>query len=304
MRVQEGERVISKLFRVINLFVENKSVTTADLVEKLGMNKRTAQRYLSDAIDYMDIRKNDDGSYSLINKESVYSLVKRDDSYLTATMLQYARALFPETRYDALDKYISLFNLQSLTPALQVLETSSIDYNKIDNTIKNIEYFLKFRCLKMNFLYLKDNKMKITTPYKIMFYNGFWYLIGFNDNEEVRAYRIDYIVDITSNGEKPIEISEKSKKMVDNTTSIWFGNEELYVDIELSDGIKEYFIERPIFKNMEIISEAPFTIRVMVYNSMALYMELMPYAPYFKILTPEARQYFAAKLKEAYEKHI
>ena len=67
MRVQEGERVISKLFRVINLFVENKSVTTADLVEKLGMNKRTAQRYLSDAIDYMDIRKNDDGSYKTIS---------------------------------------------------------------------------------------------------------------------------------------------------------------------------------------------------------------------------------------------
>lgn len=303
MRLKDGERVISKLFKIIELFLTKKSVTSDDIANYTGMSKRSAQRYLKDAIENMDIRKNQDGSYSLLNKSSVYSFVKRDDSYLTATMLQYAKALFPETRYDAIEKYISLFNLQQLAPAVQVLESSSIDFNKIDETIRNIEYFLKYHFIKMKFTYLKDNKQKETTPYKIIFYNGFWYLIGFNDNEEVRAYRIDYICDVSSSGEKAITISEKSKKMVDNTTSIWFGNEELYVDIVLDECIKEYFIERPIFKNMEVISENPFTIKVMVYNYMALYMELMPYAPYFTILTPEAKEFFAERFKAAYDKH-
>lgn len=304
MRTKDGERVISKLFKVIELFLIKKDVTSEDIVEYTGMSRRSAQRYLKDAIENMDIRKNEDGSYSLLSKSSVYSFVKRDDSCLTATMLQHAKALFPETRYDAIEKYISLFNLQQITSAIQVLESSSIDYNKIENIIEDIEHFVKFKNLKIKFTYKKGNNEKITSPYKIIFYNGFWYLIGFNDNEEIRAYRIDYISNVTPNGDKAIEISEKSKKIVDNTTSIWFGSEELTVDIELDDDIKEYFIDRPIFKNMKIISEKPFTIQVVTYNYMALYMELMPYAPYFKIITPEARKYFADRLKEAYEKHM
>lgn len=306
MRTKDGERVISKLFKVIELFLTKNSVTTEDIVQNTNMSKRSAQRYLKDVIENMDIRKNEDGSYSLFNKSSVYSVVKRDDSYLTATMLQHAKALFPETRYDAIEKYISLFNLKQLAPAIQVLESSSIDFNKIDETIREIEYFLKYKLIKMKFTYLKGNKpqQKITTPYKIIFYNGFWYLIGFKDNEEVRSYRIDYITDVLPSDEKAIEISEKSKKMVDNTTSIWFGDEELTVDIQLDYGIKEYFIERPIFKNMKIISEKPFIIQVVTYNYMALFMELMPYAPYFEILTEDARKYFAEKIELAYKRHM
>ena len=301
MRVKDGERVISKLFTIIELFLINNSVTSDDIVKHTGMSKRSAQRYLKDAMDNMDIKKNDDGSYSLLNKSNMYSIVKRDDSYLTTTLLQYARALFPETRYDAIDKYLTLFNLQNLTSAIQVLETSSINYDKIEQTIEDIEHFVKYKTLKIKFIYIKDNKEKVTSPYKIMFYNGFWYLIGFKDNEEVRAYRIDYIKDISLTGEKSIKISDEAKKMVDNTTSIWFGKEELSFDIELDDYVKEYFIDRPILKNMKIISEEPFVIRVVVYNYMALFMELMPYAPHFKIITPDARKFFSKRLKEAYE---
>ena len=139
MRVKDGERVISKLFTIIELFLINNSVTSDDIVKHTGMSKRSAQRYLKDAMDNMDIKKNDDGSYSLLNKSNMYSIVKRDDSYLTTTLLQYARALFPETRYDAIDKYLTLFNLQNLTSAIQVLETSSINYDKIEQTIEDID---------------------------------------------------------------------------------------------------------------------------------------------------------------------
>ncbi len=303
MRVKDDDRVVSKVFKIIDLFIRNKSVTTEDIVTHTGMSKRSAQRYIKDAVENIELKKNDDGSYSLPEKSNIYSIVRRNDAFLTTTLLQYGKSLFPEDRYDAIERFYNLFNLKNMSSAIKVLETSSLDYGKIEEIMLDLDYFLKYPHLKIEFTYLKNNTQKQTTPYRILFYHGFWYLIGVNDREEIRSYRIDYISNIRTNGEKSIPISDKTKEIVENTTSIWFGTEKKEVEIELDQWITEYFTERSVFKNMEIISEDPFIIKVTVYNYMSLYMELMPFAPYFKIITKEARQYFYEKLMEAAERN-
>ncbi len=226
------------------------------------MNIRSAQRYIKDYMEFLDIKQNDDGSYTLISKDKLSRYIKRDDSYLTATLLQYAKSMYPESRHDAVERLFNLFNIKNLESAIQVLESSSIDFDKVQSVLSDLSYYIK-TAMKIQFDYRKDGKIRTTSPYKILYYNGFWYLIGCNDNT------------------KYVELDEKSKKIVENTTSIWFGSEELEVEIILDDSIKEYFIDRPIFKNMQILSEKPFRVKVTVYNYMSLYMDLMPYAPYF-----------------------
>ncbi len=301
MKKQDGERVIEKLFKVLILFLERTSVSTQLIAETTGMSRRSAQRYIHDIMDFLEIKKNDDSSYTLIHKDKLVKHIKRDDSYLTATLLQYAKSMFPESRHDTVDNLFNLFNIKNLESAIQVLESSSLDFNKVQSVIADLSYYIKCR-MKIKFYYKKSNSEKTISPYKILYYNGFWYLIGCNDNKEIRAYRLDYIYDITIDTPY-IELEEASKKIIDNTTSIWFGDKELEVEIILDDCIKEYFIDRPIFKNMMIISEKPFIIKVVVYNYMALYMDLMPYAPFFEIITPNARKYFADKIYEAYQKN-
>lgn len=301
---QEGERVIEKLFKVLNLFLERTSVSTNLIAEETGMSRRSAQRYLQDIMQFLEIKKNGDDSYTLIHKDRLSQHIKRDDSYLTATLLQYAKSMFPESRHDTVENLFKLFNITNIEPTIQVLESSSVDYNKVQGVVTDLSFYIKNH-IKIQFYYRKDNSTKITSPYKILYYNGFWYLIGCKDNKEIRAYRLDYIEQISLSHDETgyIELDEKSKKIIENTTSIWFGYEELEVEIILDKGIKEYFIDRPIFKNMQILSENPFTIKVTVYNYMALYMDLMPYAPYFEIVTPEARKFFAKNLLKAYEKN-
>ncbi len=303
MRVKDGERVVDKIYKVIDLFLSRKSVTTYDIAEYTGMSIRSAQRYMKDAMENLDIKKNDDGSYTLLNKDNTYSIVKRNNSFLTTTLLQYAKTFFPENRYDVIENFYSIFKLKNMSSFIQVVESSSLDYAKIESIVEELDHYIRYPKLKIQFHYAKDKKIKITNPYKILYYNGFWYLIGFTDNEEVRTYRIDYISDISLTGEKIIEISEKSKNMVDNTSTIWFGEEETMVEILLDDCIKEYFIERPILKNMVIKSESPFIIEVPVYNNMALFMELMPYTPYFEIKTKEVREYFRERMEGALNRH-
>ena len=271
------------------------------------MSMRSAQRYLKDSMEFLDIKQNDDKSYTLISKDKLSQYIKRDDSYLTATLLQYAKSMYPESRHDAVERLFNLFNIKNLESAIQVLESSSIDFDKVQYVVAELSYYIKTP-MKIQFDYMKgnkENKHKTTSPYKILYYNGFWYLIGCNDNKEIRAYRLDYIENIkpSSDNTKYVELDEKSKKIIENTSSIWFGTEELEVELILDDDIKEYFIDRPIFKNMQILSEKPFKIKVTVYNYMSLYMDLMPYAPHFEIITPEARKYFAEQLLEAYEKN-
>ncbi len=304
MRVKDGERVVSKVFKMIDLFLHKNCVTTNDVMFFLKISRRSAQRYLKDAVENIDIKKNDDGSYSLPDKNNMYAIIKRNDTYLTTTLLQYAKTLFPENRYDTIDRFYKIFNIKNMASAIQVLESSSLDYSKIENVISELDYFLKYKVLKVSFLYLKDNTEKITTPYKIIVYNGFWYLIGVNDSDEIRSYRIDYISNITASGEKAVGISDKTKHIVERTTTIWFGNEEKIVEVLLDKEIKEYFVERPILKYMKIKSDDPFIIEVPVYNYMSLYMELMPYAPYFEILTLEAREFFKNKMELAVNRHI
>lgn len=303
MRVKDGERVVDKIYKVIDLFLSRKSVTTDDIAEYTGMSKRSAQRYMKDAMENLDIKKNDDGSYTLLNKDNTYSIVKRNNSFLTTTLLQYAKTFFPENRYDVIENFYSIFKLKNMSSFIQVVESSSLDYAKIESIVEELDHYIRYPKLKIQFHYAKDKKTKITNPYKILYYNGFWYLIGFTNNEEVRTYRIDYISDISLTGEKIIEISEKSKNMVDNTSTIWFGEEETMVEILLDDCIKEYFIERPILKNMVIKSESPFIIEVPVYNSMALYMDLMPYTPYFEIKTKKVRKYFRERMEWGLSRH-
>ena len=57
MRVKDGERVVDKIYKVIDLFLSRKSVTTYDIAEYTGMSIRSAQRYMKDAMENLDIKK-------------------------------------------------------------------------------------------------------------------------------------------------------------------------------------------------------------------------------------------------------
>lgn len=302
MKKAGGDSVIEKLFKVLKLFLGRTSVTTQLIADETGMSRRSAQRYIQNIMEFLEIKKNDDDSYTLIHKDKLSQHIKRDDSYLTATLLQYAKSMFPKSRHDTVENLFKLFNITSIEPTIQVLESSSVDFNKVQTVVTDLSFYIKNH-MKIHFMYKKNNSEKTTSPYKILYYNGFWYLIGCNDNKEIRAYRLDYIENISPLPDETgyVELDEKSKKVIENTTSIWFGTEELEVEMILDDCIKEYFIDRPIFKDMQILSENPFTIRVIVYNYMSLYMDLMPYAPYFEIKTKEARKFFAENLLLAYE---
>ncbi len=304
MKKAGGDSVIEKLFKVLKLFLGRTSVTTQLIADETGMSRRSAQRYIQNIMEFLEIKKNDDDSYTLIHKDKLSQHIKRDDSYLTATLLQYAKSMFPKSRHDTVENLFKLFNITSIEPTIQVLESSSVDFNKVQTVVTDLSFYIKNH-MKIHFMYKKNNSEKATSPYKILYYNGFWYLIGCNDNKEIRAYRLDYIENISPLPDETgyVELDEKSKKVIENTTSIWFGTEELEVEMILDDCIKEYFIDRPIFKDMQILSENPFTIRVIVYNYMSLYMDLMPYAPYFEIKTKEARKFFAENLLLAYEKN-
>lgn len=210
---QEGERVIEKLFKVLNLFLERTSVSTNLIAEETGMSRRSAQRYLQDIMQFLEIKKNGDDSYTLIHKDRLSQHIKRDDSYLTATLLQYAKSMFPESRHDTVENLFKLFNITNIEPTIQVLESSSVDYNKVQGVVTDLSFYIKNH-IKIQFYYRKDNSTKITSPYKILYYNGFWYLIGCKDNKEIRAYRLDYIEQISLSHDETgyIELDEKSKK--------------------------------------------------------------------------------------------
>ena len=132
------DRVVEKVFKILDLFLYNKSVTTKLIAESTGMSLRSAQRYIKDSMDFLDIKQNEDKSYTLISKDKLSQYIKRDDSYLTATLLQYAKSMYPESRHDAVERLFNLFNIKNLESAIQVLESSSIDFDRVQSVIADL----------------------------------------------------------------------------------------------------------------------------------------------------------------------
>ena len=54
------DRVVEKVFKILDLFLYNKSVTTKLIAESTGMSLRSAQRYIKDSMDFLDIKQNEE----------------------------------------------------------------------------------------------------------------------------------------------------------------------------------------------------------------------------------------------------
>ena len=144
MKKENGDRVVEKVFKILDLFLYNHSITTKKICDETGITMRSAQRYIQDARNFLDIKKNDDGSYTLLSKDKLSQYIKRDDSYLTATLLQYAKSMYPESRHDAVERLFNLFNIKRLESAIQVLESSSVDFDKVQSVISDLSQYIIF----------------------------------------------------------------------------------------------------------------------------------------------------------------
>jgi len=192
-----------------------------------------------------------------------------------------AKALLSKIKNDDLNPIYAKLNMEDIGDKLESIQ-------KLESSIK-----LKL-VVECNYK-ISDKKnfpIKIK-PLKIANYEGFWYLIALdtNENDILKKYYLKNIFNIKTTTTS-FEITSKLEELLENSVSIWFqeNNEPFEVKIHISNVISKYIKRKPIAPTQVIESEyedGSLDILIKVTHEMEILPLVKYWIPYMKIVEPK-----------------
>ena len=100
------------------------------------------------------------------------------------------------------------------------------------------------------FVYTKDGdtpKKRRVKPLKIVTYEGFWYLVALNENDEIRKFYLKNIINIHV-GDEIFTVDVNINTLLEESISIWFNakSEAFNVTLLADAKIAKYFKRKPL----------------------------------------------------------
>ena len=304
---EDNKNQFKKAIKVINLFYDNEKLSTTELAKKLNINVRSAQRYVRDLIEEgFPLIKDDENRYYLMDKTRNYSsinMLDKENKALLYTLLHMGKNFFPSNQ-KFINKIIDSLNLKNaLAESVDSKQLLAMDFSIIANVLSQLTMFIKNKKV-ISFRYKdRGDKEYIVSPYRTLFFNGFWYLVGINSDNvgknNLRVYRLDYMYRILPPDRHIafIDATEKQKFVIENCNTMWIEEEPIETIFEVYGNICNYFKDLKFFKIMEILDEREsegrkvMTIKATVFSFMDLYIVLAPFIPNFRILSPAEFEY-------------
>ncbi len=140
--------------------------------------------------------------------------------------------------------------------------------------------------------YAKDRapvRKRTIKPLKIVTFDGFWYLVGLNEDDEIRKYYLKNITHIHIT-DRAFESSTQIDKMLHNAVSIWFnaGIEPFKVQLKADAEIAKYFKRKPLATQIieEEMDDGSMVISLMVTNEVEVMQLVKCRLPHLHIIEP------------------
>lgn len=283
---------------LIKLLNENKKIDSKKVSDELGVSIRTAQRYLLELSILPGVIQNEkDNSYSLIDSYSF------EGTFLSQTELSYVGALFDFLKRDVnsdsakyLDKLKSkIFHLNGITFSYDFVKENIIGFENISSVLNDLEIAVKEQN-EITFFYERYNRNYAVKPYRIILSDGFWYLLA--DHEDcLKTFAVDKINDVKNTG-NVFGHRDDIDEIVKDANNIWFNEHDKdEITMEIDNSVADYFKRKSCLTNQKIIGEGGSSIEVTfeVYNEMDFLLQILRWAPFIKIKTPD---YYKQTLKK------
>lgn len=166
---------------------------------------------------------------------------------------------------------------------------SSLEYEKentelytlLDDAIKN----------QVQIIFDYKEKNRNCKPLKLVFFDGYWYLLAFEMIEEKEIFKTFHLNSISNilMQEKTFEVTSKIEDRLKYANSIWFNLNELFpVYLYINKNTAKYFERKPL-KGQKIIkkcSEGSLIIKIYISNKMEILPRVFNHLPHIKILKP------------------
>jgi len=295
-------RRLMRVGQMLKLFLEKERVTTATLSREFHTTARTIQRDLSFLKQCgFPVSEAGPGVYRL-DKDIFKNFELFDENEMALIVaLKCAVSQLGEPFQKAADEVFNrLYQTTASQPVyIHVDESVPLDARLMNRLLKAIR-----SKRRVSFHYASVNSHPATVdPYKIVHYDGFWYLVAREDGTGIiKRYALDKLRELKMQPVACAGMPKDLDELLRQSANIWFCEERnLEVLIEVNPKAADYFKRRKIFPTQELRKEKPDGSLIVIFK-VGNYEEirdiLKAWLPNVKILSPEnMKKSFAAELR-------
>ena len=295
-------RRLMRVGQMLKLFLEKERVTTATFSREFHTTPRTIQRDLSFLKQCgFPVAEAGPGVYRL-DKDIFKNFELFDENELALIVaLKCAVSQLGQPFQKAADEVFNrLYQATASQPIyIHVDESVPLDARLMNRLLKAIR-----SKRRVSFHYASVNSHPATVdPYKIVHYDGFWYLVAREDGTGIiKRYALDKLKELKMLSESFPAVPANLDELLRQSANIWFCEERnLEVVIEVNKKAADYFKRRKIFPTQELRKEKPDGSLIVIFK-VGNYEEirdiLKAWLPNVRILSPEnMKKSFAAELR-------
>ncbi len=289
---KKAQSKMIRLGQILRLFMEKERIASSWLADYFRTTPRTIQRDLLLLKESgFPLHEEKKGTYRL-SRDLVKNLEVFDDTEL-ALMVAMKNIVgqlgqpFQKAADDVLDRLYD--NVASMPVFVKIDDAIPMDTSFINRMVKAIR-----EKRQVGFQYGGNKGVHAVQmdPYRVVYYSGFWYLIG---NEPatgiLKRYALDRIRDLKLLKSGFKSIPEDLDSALKGSANIWFSGEpNLEVKVLIDNKVSHYFKRRKMFPTQEIKEEKSDGSLVVVFrvgHYEAIRDILKSWIPHITILAPE-----------------
>jgi predicted DNA-binding transcriptional regulator YafY len=282
---KEYKKTLDRLLIIFERLINGEKLEVKKLVKEFETSKRTIQRYLNEYLSDFPIKKEK-------NKYFLASVFNLSEEELAKFQTIFAISKELGVKFDKLLKDDEMIYTHLLVEKID-------NYNNLSTIKKAIEnqQFITFNYGNKDYLF----KFK---PLKIVNFEGYWYLIGF-DNERYKTFYLKEIKNVTLLSET-FEVDDEFLNKLEYAINIWFEPKKEFIEVTfVADEIASRYIQRiPLNKSQILIRELPdgtceFSILITRYEEIEKFVKR--WIPHIIIVEPKE---FHLKIKKDIEEYL
>jgi predicted DNA-binding transcriptional regulator YafY len=282
---KEYKKTLDRLLIIFESLINGEKLEVKKLAKEFETSERTIQRYLNEYLSDFPIKKEK-------NKYFLVSPFNLSEEELAKFQTIFAISKELGVKVDKLLKDDDMIYTHLLVEKID-------NYNNLSTIKKAIEN-QKF----ITFNYNDRNKLYKFKPLKIVNFEGYWYLIGF-DNKKYKTLYLKNIKNVNLL-EETFEIDEKFLNKLEYAINIWFEPQREFIEVTfVADEIASRYIQRiPLNKSQRLIRElsdgsSEFSILITRYEEIEKFVK--KWIPHIIIVEPKE---FHLKIKKDIEEYL
>lgn len=307
MRPKQGkiEKRVHRIGAILKSFFENDHVYASSLSEKSLVHIRTIQRDLDmlkkAGFPIQEIKK---GCYRL-DKRLLRNFEFIDDTELAMILaiqdlISQLAPAFEKAGKAVFNKLFHSMTEQSLSPVFIKLDQPILIDNRLFKKVTKAINDKK----KVSFDYEVYSIYEVRLePYKIAYYEGIWYLVGKDaNNDRIKTYAFDKIKNFKVLKDGFRSVPDDLEEMLNDSANVWFsGKKSTHVEILIDESCARHFKRRKLFPTQEIkrtLENGSMVVSFAVSNFDEIRHILKKWLPHLIILSPDAfKEEFLSEIK-------